>query len=447
MKVQSRLSLYSSVVFGVVFLFISLLVLLLFYNYTERALYNGMKQTAPLIAFFYLEEDELNTTEFAKVKKQFHENVNNTFYQLYNEKDEIAYGSHYDVIPGKVLDMIRQESILEFTYGDFFCYGIYYSDNQGDFVVIAKEKREVAMRQFYLLSWILLGGLALGILLMVILSRVIAYNAYRPFREVIGQVNKISTESLETKIQLPATNDELEDLVNTFNLLLDKIAKSFIIQRNFVNYVSHEFKTPLASMQGHLEVFQLRPRTPEEYTALTTKLMGQIKDLENILATLITISKVQPNETNVESCRVDELLWEIFDKLKNRFPKTTMNIDITISTQDYEILNVTKPRTQLLIALWNFIENAAKYSNNEPVEVVLSKVEDKLEITITDKGIGIPYKEMEHISKPFYRADNTNKIAGSGIGLSIALQICENNDIHYKINSVQNVGTIITLSF
>ncbi len=447
MKLQTRLSLYSSLVFAIVFTIISGVTYIVFYNYTLKSVYTSMKKTAPITAFFYLEEDELNTIEFDKVKKQFYKNVNNLFYQLYNEKNEVAYGYTYDLLPASLLDEIRVKGSMEFSDNKYFCYAMTYSDNQGEFIVVSREKKDSVLSQSYLLFWILSGGLIIGISSVIIINKLIAYSAYKPIRQVIDEVNKITTENLDTQIKSPGTKDELEDLIRTFNSLLNKLSKSFNLQKNFINYVSHEFKTPLASMMGNLEVFCLKDRSPEEYKILSDKLILQINDLENILSTLIAISSVKKENDPVSPIRIDEIIPEILVRVQERYPNAVFHLNLNISPEDSYLLSVQKQRSEMMIAFFNFIENAVKYSINKPVEITLSKSESRLRISIADKGIGIPPKDLGNIHKPFYRAENSNRITGSGIGLSIALQICENNHIEYVIHSELNQGTTICLTF
>lgn len=446
MKVQTRLSLFSTVVFGIIFTIISIFIYALYSQNAKKNIYATLKKTAYITAFFYLEEDELNKDEFAKVKDQFYETTTNSFYQIYDDKDRISYGfTSLHVNPG-ILTKIRESQSLSFSDNDFLCYGIFYEDNQGDFVIIVREKKEVLDAQLKMLLWILIPAFFVGIIAIIFFSRWIADVAYLPFRKTIKQVKNISTNNLDVQISLPNTKDELQDLVDTFNELLAKISETFIIQKNFVRYVSHEFKTPLASMLGNLEVFSMKDRSPQEYEQLSLKLMQQIHQLEDILNTLIIISDLREETPDTTSTRIDELIWEIIQKISQQHTNPQIQVNINIYPEDEHLLHTTKDRTQLLMAFFNLIENAVKYSQNRPIEISFDKTNDnRLSIRIKDQGIGIPGDQLEYISKPFYRADNTAEIKGYGIGLSIALKILDKNQIRYDIQSEVNNGTIITL--
>lgn len=328
-----------------------------------------------------------------------------------------------------------------------FIGGIFYEDNQGDFVVITHEKKEVLYAQLQILLWILILSFFIGISAITLFSRWIANRAYRPFRTVIRQVNTISTQNLDKQIKIPNTQDELQDLIITFNKLLAQISETFIIQKNFVSYVSHEFKTPLTSIMGNLEVFSLKDRSPEEYKKLTQTLIQQIKDLEETLNTLLVISDLRNESEISQQVRIDEVIWEIIAKLSQQYRKSNISVNIDIVPENEHLLSVSIEKTQLLIALFNLIENAVKYSQGKTVDILLSSLSDQLSISISDKGIGIPSEQLSSISKPFYRADNSSQIQGSGIGLSIAFRILQKNNILFRIHSAVNEGTIVQLLF
>ncbi len=447
MKVQTRLSFISSVVFGVVFAAISILIYGLFYRNAEKEIFKDLEKTSYLTALFYLEEDELNKEEFSQIKAQFQQFVSNTYYQIYDESDSIYYGAETVQIPHETLEQIRQKEKLSFRHDDFFCFGIFYRDNQGDFVVISKERESELQSQQNLLLGILLIAFIIGILLIIFLSRILANLAYRPFRDIIEQVNNISTNNLDVKIESPGTKDELQDLIDTFNNLLSKISETFIIQKNFVKYVSHEFKTPLASLLGNLEVFAIKDRTPKEYGEIAQKLIQEITQLQEILDALIVISDLREKTETTSSFRIDELIWQIINRITERYKNARILINMNIPPEVEHLLTTDKDRTQLLMAFYNLIENAVKYSKGSSVEIVMNEKNERLCISIKDNGIGIPSDQLKNISKPFYRADNTNQIQGSGIGLSIALRILEKNHIKYEIESETDEGTIVILCF
>ncbi len=447
MKVQTRLSLYSSLVFGVIFLILSLLIYGLYYNRTRKSLYENLRKNAYISAFFYLEEDELNFEEFEKIRSQFEEFVPDSSYQIYNEHNQLSYGLPVHQISDPWLERIRREEAVSFEWEDYLCHGIFYEDNQGDFVVVVFEKAQVLQDQVKPLVWILALAFGMGLVTFALLSKWVAGMAYRPFSTVIRQVRDISTHDLGVQIASPGTKDELQDLTETFNDLLVRIADTVTIQKNFVRYVSHEFKTPLAALLGNLEVFSIKERTPEEYRRLCRTMIAQVRQMEETLDTLIVVSDLRKAADMTTAVRIDELIWEISRKLQEIYPQARVAIHIDIPPEDEQLMAVPHDPSQLLTALYNLTENAVKFSRGKPVDIHIGKEEDKLCLSIADKGIGIPEEQLRFISRPFYRAENTGQIQGSGIGLSIALRILEKNRINYRIESDPQTGTVVYLLF
>lgn len=447
MKVGNRLALYCSIVFGVVFAVSSLLIYFLYYANVERNIYKGLEKNAYISAFFYLEEDELDAKEFDKVKEQFKELVPATSYQIYNINNYISYGTEELIIPHAILDEIKVRESKSFEVEDYLCYGIFYEDNQGDFVVVTKESKAVLAEQMAPLGNTLLVAFVVGLLAIVFLSRWIAKLAYRPFSNIIKQVNNISANKLDVQIESPNTKDELQDLIETFNELLTEISETFVIQKNFVNYVSHEFKTPLASLLGNLEVFSIKDRTPEEYKELSARLIADIHQLEDILETLMVVSDLRSENMMENRTRIDEIIWDVVGKVTKKYVDARVDVDINIAAEDEDVMYVNIDRTQLFMSLVNMIENSIKYSKDRTARINIYKEMGQLQVAIVDYGIGIPKSQLNDISKPFYRANNVQSVQGLGIGLSIALRILEKNDINYVIESEEGKGTSVFLRF
>jgi signal transduction histidine kinase len=443
MKVRTRLSIFCSIVFGIIFIAIAFVVYGLYYNNTKSLIRNNLKRVADISAMFYLEEDELNETEFEKIRTQFREIVSDAEYQVYDANNQLAFGENDFNVSAAVLSKIQAGKQYSFFVANCLCYGIFYEDNQGDFVIVAKEKQAVLREQTRLLLWILAICFLVGTIAIILLSRWVSRVAYLPFSNVIRQVKNLSTQNLQ--IPSPHTKDELQDLTDTFNELLSKIAETVVIQQNFVKYVSHEFKTPLTSLVGNLEVFSMKDRSPEEYRRLSETLINQASQMEEILNVLLVISDLRKDALHTEPTRLDELLWEITDKVKSCHPHADIRVKLNI--EDENLLSVSAERTQVLMMLFNLVENAVKYSQGKPVEISIYSENNRLCMSIADKGIGIMPEDLDKINKPFYRADHTCQIEGSGIGLSIALRIMGKNKIEYEIQSEVNVGTIVTLKF
>ncbi|WDO12222.1 HAMP domain-containing histidine kinase [Flavobacterium sp. WW92] len=447
MKIRNRLTLISSATFGFVFIIASVLIYLAFYNSSEKVVFKELQKTCLLSGIYYLEKDELPHYEHSAIKEQFEENIQNDIVRVYDWNNTIVYGekeADRNINP-KELEFVRKNKKLSFKSNNHFYYGIFYNDNQGDFVVFVKTKSEVFKSQTNRLLVIMIIVLFAGLLLIFFLSRLLSNIAYRPITEVISQVNSMELNSLDQPISSSNTNDEVQDLITTFNNLLSRLSDTFAIQKNFINYVSHEFKTPLASISGNLEVFAQKDRTPEEYQKVTSEALENVYHIEEILNNLMMLSGLKTITPENETFRIDETLWNINDKIFEAYDQQEVRIDLEV--KDEKLLSVKGSELQLQLALYNLIENAVKYSDGNPIKISLSETDGQLKITIQDYGKGILKEDLDYIQQTFYRGKNVGNVKGSGIGLSLATIIFKQNNIQFSIYSKENAGTLITLLF
>lgn len=447
MKIQNRLTLLSSLVFGVVFLIASFTVYVVFNRSSQKLIFDELERNSRLAAFFYLEEDELPKSQHREIAKEFEKIIEQDIeVRVYDQNNQIKYGKNEEdlMIDKNVLNTIRKQNQLNFREKDYYYLGIFYKDNQGDFVVIVKENRAEFRAQLNLLLLILFIVFMIGILAIVTISRGLSKLAYQPIRTLIDEVKSLDIDSIENTLTTPNTKDELQELVITFNDLLERLSDSIVIQKNFINYVSHEFKTPLASISGHLEVFnQKKNRTAEEQEKVTNEIIKSVHQIKEILNTLMKLSGLTKGVVSQEKFRIDEKIWEIINKnnLKNIEPK------VNILPEKSHLLKVKGNPAQLEMAISNLLENATKYSENKPVMIDFNTKGNQLEISIVDEGRGIPEHELKNIEKPFYRGSNVQHLAGSGIGLSIAKIIFHQHQIDFTIHSKIDKGTSIHLIF
>jgi len=447
MKIRNRLTLISSLTFGFVFIIASVLIYFAFYNSSEKVVFKELQKTCLLSAIYYLEKDELPHYEHSAIKEQFEENIQNDIVRVYDLNNIIVYGEKQadKNINRANLEFIRKNKKLSFKSNNHFYYGIFYNDNQGDFVVFVKTKSEVFKSQTNRLMVIMIVVLFAGLLFIFLLSRLLSNIAYRPITKVINQVNSMELSSLDNPISSSNTNDEIQDLITTFNNLLSRLSDTFAIQKNFINYVSHEFKTPLASISGNLEVFAQKERTPEEYQKVTSEALENVYHIEEILNNLMMLSGLKTIHQENETFRIDETLWDINDKIFEIHESQEIGIDLNVENE--ELLSVKGNEVQIKVALYNLIENAVKYSDGNPIKISLSEVNSQLQIIIQDFGKGIQKEDLHYIQQTFYRGKNVGNIKGSGIGLSLATIIFKQNNIQFTIDSEENSGTRITLLF
>ncbi|OIV39885.1 sensor histidine kinase [Flavobacterium johnsoniae] len=449
MKIRNRFTLISSFTFSVVFVIASVITYFSFYNYSEKIVYNELQKTCLLTGIFYLEKDELPENQHLIIGQQFRENSLEIITRVYNNKNQIVYGDKKvdSNINTERLDYIRKNRKLHFKSRHHFYFGSYYHDNQGDFVVFVKKNDVEFKTMTDRLQLIMIMVLIIGLITIYIVSRVLSNLAYSPIKNIINQVNEIQASSLDRQIVSPNTKDDIQELVETYNNLFKRLSDTFIIQKNFINYVSHEFKTPLTAISGNLEVFAQKDRSSAEYKEMSEKVLENVYQIEDTMNTLMMLSGLRNNTELNEIFRVDELVWDINDQLPEIYDLKNAPIQIVLEVENDKLLSIKGNSNEIKIALYNIIENAVKYSNGNPIKISLLQQNNQLKIVIEDHGSGISEEDLTFIKQTFYRGKNVKDIKGSGVGLSLANIIFKQNNIDFSITSKKDEGTTVTLLF
>lgn len=428
----------------------SALVYFFYYNSSENLIYDELSTASRLTAYFYLEEDELTGKEHQEIEHEFLKILQkNIEVRVYNEKNEITYGNFEqpEVITNEILEKVRDLKSYQFRKQDNYYQGLFYPDNQGDFVIFVNENNDKIRLRAKMLLLILLVVMLAGLFIIILASRFVANIAYRPISNVIREVQELDMESLDKTLTSTGTRDELEELVNTFNDLLKRISDSFLIQKNFVNYVSHEFRTPLASISGNLEVFlQSHEKTDENKDKLVKEVIDKVHQIKQIMDTLMRLSGLRKEKIVPGFFRVDELLWSLMEN-EGKDSSNMIEVDLEEKSAYGDGFIAYGDFDELKMAVRNLLDNALKYSKSKPVTVRIFSQDGSPVLVIEDQGEGIPESDMAYIMQPFYRGSNVQDKQGSGIGLAIAGIILRKNKVDLTIDSKTGKGTQVTLVF
>lgn len=449
MTLRNRFTLISSLSFGIVSIVTFVVIFFAYYDSTKIFYFEKLRNTALISAIYYLEKDELPKDRHAQIKQEYNHLIQNNRVAVYNQNNEVTFGQNLQDTNIKLhhIQTARNNKGVQFMSDNSFYYGIFYPDNQGDFVVFVKSPNDSFQSQMIRLSVIMLAVLVLGLLAIYFLSRYLSKVVYKPISNVVERINNVDYNNISTAITSTNTNDEIEDLIKSYNKLFGRISESMLLQQNFINYVSHEFKTPLAAISGNLEVFAQKDRTPEEYKAVVRESLDNVYEIENILNNLLLMSGMTKLETSHKQVRVDELIWKIYEKLEPKAKEKHSSIKIQLQVIKPALLEIPGNETLLYLALYNIVENAVKYSDDTPVVITLSEKDSCLNIEVNDQGKGIPAEDLAKITETFYRGKNVDNIKGSGIGLSLSKSIFDHHNILMKIDSAVNMGTSVLLVF
>ncbi len=444
MKLKHRLSLYSVTIFSVVMLALAALIYFAYYRQMEKKEHQSLENKSLLAAVYYLERDEISSVEHSNVQSQLNKTISRRNIIVFDSLDRRYEGDMESAktIPKSFLQQVRQSSNAFLSTDTFLYNGIFYKDNQGDFVVITRTAMDEFKAQMDALLHILFAVFIVGIIFIFLFSQYLSYIAYQPILRIVDQIKERDTKNFNEPLSLTNTYAEVEDLVETYNHFVTRVAETFNVQKNFIDYVSHELRTPIAALLGTLEVTQGRPRNVEEYQQTIEQLQQYTIDLQETLDKMMLLSGAKTS-FEFSKIRIDEVIWQLIEHM---ILYHQAQIEVDIQVEDNAMLSLDGNEKLLELAIGNIIENAIKYSNNQIVKIIFTQRRGRLVILIVDRGIGIPVQDLQNIKNNFYRGHNTAGYQGKGVGLSIANIVFALHGITVLINSDQE-GTTVELSF
>lgn len=264
----------------------------------------------------------------------------------------------------------------------------------------------------------------------------------KPISSVIQNMDDITTENLDIRLPDPKSNDEIEKLTLTFNNLLDRLHQSFKRERQFIEDIAHELKTPIATLKGGIELTLSKSRSKTEYKNTLKETLIDTDRISKLVNNLLDLawagmSHDIQNNKQFNLTELLENLTQIALKLGSQ-----KNVDIKIDIN--ENIRIYGDERKISRAVLNLIDNAIKYTpSNNRVFITLKKLGKKAILVIEDEGIGISKVDLEHVFERFYRGSKATKTLGSGLGLAIANGIIKTHGGNIKIDSEIEKGTIV----
>ncbi|MBV8391404.1 MAG: HAMP domain-containing protein [Mucilaginibacter sp.] len=450
MKIRNRLALYFTIISGVILLVALSVIFITFNSFAKNDFYGRLMDRAKVAAQLYLEADEISADSLNHVRERYLKQLPQEVTRIYNDNNAASFiKDKQQYWRNDIIDMVRRRKEVAFTEGPRQTVGIYYNDNQGNFVILTTAPDIQGQRRINDLIEIMLAMFVLVITGLFFIGRWFAKKALEPLDDVVGQMQLVHAGNLSFRVAEGDGKDEISVLAQNFNRLLKHLENAFEMQQTYVANASHELKTPVTSIIGEIEVALNKSRSNEEYKRVLESVLIDAEDLNETIAGLMELAQVDMGYTQaaLDMVAIDELIWELADYWTNKLGKGLFAVCVKHLPADPENLQVPANKALLTIALNNIIGNAYKFSNNQRVQCDLYADSSRISITITDSGIGIPVEEQDRVFESFYRGTNVKSYQGSGIGLYITGKIINLYNGHIDIKSEPNKGTSIQIYF
>lgn len=285
-----------------------------------------------------------------------------------------------------------------------------------------------------------------GVIILIIaflLSLRFAESLIRPLKNLKQFANELAQGNYNIKLKKEQLHDdEIADLVRTFEHMAFEIDKSRKLKEEFISSVSHELRTPLTSIKGWSETLGYEGIGKEELDLGLGIIQDETERMISLVEDLLDFSRLSSDRIRLQIDMVDVTKLAKGVVAQMAVKANEKNITLLTEFKTEEIVNIQGDKNRLRQVLINLVQNAIKFtSEGGYVVVVVSQGEEFTTFTVTDNGVGIKKENLNKVLDKFFQEDY-NK-SGSGLGLAISNEIVKLHGGKMIIDSEKGVGTTI----
>ncbi|MBQ9140912.1 MAG: HAMP domain-containing histidine kinase [Lachnospiraceae bacterium] len=286
--------------------------------------------------------------------------------------------------------------------------------------------------------------LLLAILIDVFTTIPFLIFAAKPILKVINASKKIAKGDYSVRIPLGSI-DAVEELTINFNKMAAELESVEMLQSDFINNFSHEFKTPIVSIRGFAKMLKRSDLTDEERAEYLDIIIAESERLAELSTNVLNLSKIEQQTilTDTITFNASEQIRLVIAMLDTKWADKQISI-----TFDASELFITGNENMLQEVWLNLLDNAIKFSDKYgKIDVTASTNEKNVIFTFTNYGVAISAEDMAHIFDKFYQGDKSHSEKGNGLGLAIADRIVKlhNGTIHLETSSEERTTFVVTL--
>ncbi len=297
--------------------------------------------------------------------------------------------------------------------------------------------------QLYSIGVVAIFSIIIGTALSAVFGRAIV----RPIRALSRATKEVAKGNFS--IRLPEYDEtagelgEIGQLTRDFNRMVKELGGIETLRNDFVANVSHEFKTPIASIEGCAALLQDESLSPQERREYSAIIAASAKRLSNMTTNILQLSKLENQEflPNQTEFFLDEQIRQSILVLEPQWSAKNLELDIDLPPVKFF------GSSELLPQVWtNLIGNAVKFTGeNGHVRVRLSESQDGATVKICDDGIGMDEETQKRIFDKFYQGNTSHSTEGNGLGLALAQRVVELSGGRISVKSAPGEGTEFTV--
>ena len=274
----------------------------------------------------------------------------------------------------------------------------------------------------------------------------------QPLTAIIAMSNatqEVAKGNFEVTLDESSHIKELRNMAHNFNLMTKELAGTELLRTDFVENVSHEFKTPLSAIEGYATLLQKKNLSDEKKQEYTKKILHNTKRLSTLTSNILLLSRLENQEIGIqkEHFCLDEQIREILLLLEDKWTEKKLELEIDLDAADYY------GNKDLLAHVWqNILSNAIRFAPSYGlIRIVLRKETDAagnkyFKVGIADNGIGMDKEVIKRIFEKFYQGDSSRSSQGNGLGLALAKRVVVLHNGSIAVSSKEGKGSTFTVT-
>ena len=290
----------------------------------------------------------------------------------------------------------------------------------------------------------LMNTLIESLLAGIFLTLMINHFLLSPIMSFIDAINQVSKGDFSVRVKTDYSSPELDELAGHFNKMVQELGSIEALRNDFAANISHEFRTPLAAIEGYTTLLQDHSLSDQERDEYTHIIIDSVRQLSSLSENILSMSRLEKQEivTNKTTYSLDEQIRQAVLLLEPLWSEKKMELDIDLESALYY------GNCDMMMQVWlNLLHNAIQYTPAEgTISVFLKKTKHSLLITVADTGIGMDEATLSHIFDKFFRKDKDSS-PGNGLGLPMVKRILQLNQGSVTVESTPGSGSsfVVTL--
>ncbi|MBR6812350.1 MAG: HAMP domain-containing histidine kinase [Oscillospiraceae bacterium] len=268
----------------------------------------------------------------------------------------------------------------------------------------------------------------------------------KPLNNIVAiseATKEIAKGNFSVRLNEKLVSAELRQMARSFNQMAKELESIEMIRSDFIENVSHEFKTPLTAIEGYASLLQRRNLSEEKRLEYTKKILNNTKRLSGLTSSILLLSSIENAERQPrgETYLLDEQIREMILELEPQWSEKNIQFEIDLEEC------VCYADRDLFAQVWqNLLSNAIKFAPQDGfVRVRLRNRGGRPVVSIADNGPGIEPEQQKRIFEKFYQADTSHSVEGNGLGLALVKRIVDLCSAELTLQSVSGMGSEFTV--